>query len=336
MNSVSPPAVADSATPPPTIPWIPDDWRTALLRSAMRALCLASPRAAERLVMRIWFTPPRLPLRPEGAAFLAGGERLPLRVHGRRVAAWSWGAERDPAVVLMHGWGGRAAQLRAFVPPLLARGLRVVAFDAPAHGGSAPSRLGGRRVSFLEFAAALREAEAAAGPFSGMIAHSSGCTAATLAVRDGWTPPPRMVFIAPFVNPQRYMAPFASALGISTAVMERFRARVEREFGRPWSDFEIMHLPQAHALPALLVVHDRDDAEVPIDDSEALAARWPQALLHRTAGLGHRRLLRDPSVVAAAVDAVAAEAQAVRGARAVPADGRDELDRYFAALERTR
>ncbi|MDH5821480.1 alpha/beta fold hydrolase [Luteimonas sp. RD2P54] len=332
MNSVSPPAVVADTRAPTNIPWIPDDWRTATLRGAIRALCLVSPRAAERLVMRIWFTPPRLPLRSEAAAFLAGGERLPLRVHGRRVAAWTWGAQHAPAVLLMHGWGGRAAQLRAFVPPLLARGMRVVAFDAPAHGESEPSRLGGGRVSFIEFAAALREAEAAAGPFAGLVAHSSGCTAAALAIRDGWRPPPRIAFIAPFVHPHRYMAPFAATLGISATVMDRFRDRVEREFGRPWSDFEIARLPPAPSLPPLLVVHDREDAEVPIGDSERLAAQWPRARLHPTTGLGHRRLLGDPAVIATVVGTVAAPAAAA--APATPADGRDELDRWFAALER--
>jgi alpha-beta hydrolase superfamily lysophospholipase len=31
------------------------------------------------------------------------------------------------------GWGGRGAQLAAFVEPLLARGFSVVTLDAPAH-----------------------------------------------------------------------------------------------------------------------------------------------------------------------------------------------------------
>jgi pimeloyl-ACP methyl ester carboxylesterase len=330
-SSINP---ADTQATVRQIPWIPDDWRTTGLRIGMRLLCAALPAVAVRIVDRLWFTPPRLPLRREAAEFLTTGERLTFRVHGREVAGWAWG--QGPTVLLVHGWGGRAAQMRAFVQPLLAAGLRVVAFDAPAHGASAPSRLGGRRVTFIEFAAALREVAAECGPVAGLIAHSSGCTATALAIREGWTPPPRLVFIAPFVFPGSYTAPFAAAVGVSRRVMSAFRSRVERHLERSWSDFDMPDLPQVAELPPLLLVHDRDDPEVPVADSHALAAAWPLARLLSTVGLGHRRLLRDPGVIAKAVAAVGETAGtgAPHGAMDVPAGSRDELDRYFSTASR--
>ena len=56
-----------------------------------------------------------------------------------------------PAVALLHGWGGRAAQLTSFVEPLVARGFSVVALDAPGHGSS-----GRGRSSAPQFAQALQ------------------------------------------------------------------------------------------------------------------------------------------------------------------------------------
>jgi pimeloyl-ACP methyl ester carboxylesterase len=58
-------------------------------------------------------------------------------------------------------------------------------------------------------------------------------------------------------------------------------------------------------MPPTLVVHDRDDAFTPITDGAAIAAAWPSARMRVTAGLGHRRLLRDPDVVSEVVDFVA-------------------------------
>jgi hypothetical protein len=55
--------------------------------------------------------------------------------------------------------------------------------------------------------------------------------------------------------------------------------------------------------PALLVVHDRDDPEVPLAAGSAVAEAW-RARLDVTSGLGHRRILRDEAVVSAVVEFV--------------------------------
>jgi pimeloyl-ACP methyl ester carboxylesterase len=52
------------------------------------------------------------------------------------------------------------------------------------------------------------------------------------------------------------------------------------------------------ATPPLLLVHDRQDAETGWADSDAIARAWPGARLVTTTGLGHRRILGDPAVVA--------------------------------------
>jgi pimeloyl-ACP methyl ester carboxylesterase len=54
-----------------------------------------------------------------------------------------------------------------------------------------------------------------------------------------------------------------------------------------------------------LVVHDAEDADVPVREGEAIAAAWPGAELVRTHGLGHRGVLRDPGVIQRVVSFVA-------------------------------
>ena len=51
----------------------------------------------------------------------------------------------------------------------------------------------------------------------------------------------------------------------------------------------------------LLVIHDRDDREVPWVDGASIADASPRASLLSTEGLGHRRILRDPKVIEAAI-----------------------------------
>jgi pimeloyl-ACP methyl ester carboxylesterase len=53
-------------------------------------------------------------------------------------------------------------------------------------------------------------------------------------------------------------------------------------------------------MPALLL-HDREDQDVPFSHGEELARAWPGARLMPTTGLGNRAIVRDPAVVRRAV-----------------------------------
>ena len=332
--------IPDSSPPPATpagpalearpaqVSWLQRDWRMALLRAWMRLLSRTAPSRAVSLFDRLWFSALRNAHRADTEAWLAQAEPLDVRVHGRRVAAWSRG--HGPTVLLVHGWGGNAGQMRALADPLLARGFRVVLFDAPAHGSSDPSRLGGRRVSMLEIADALRVVAAAAGPIAGLVAHSGGCTATALALRDGWRGPQRIAFVAPFALPSEAIEPFGRAIGASAGVTARFRAMVERRFGRPWTDFDMPGLASRRAVPPLLVIHDRNDREVPPFHGRSVARAWPGARLFETRGLGHRRVLRDAEIASE----IAGFLAPLRSGSPVqsPTLARGELDRAYAGL----
>lgn len=309
--------------------WLTRDWRFRVLRFAMRGLSACSPRLAASSIDRIWFSASRTRPRPEARAWLDRCERTELRVHGRRVVAWARGS--GPTVLLVHGWSGHAGQMHALGEALLAQGLRVVAFDAPAHGESDPSRRGGRRMSMLEFADALRVVAAHFGPVTGLVAHSGGCTATALALREGWAGPERMAFVAPFALPSEAIEPFGRALGASIEAIQRFRTRVEQDFARPWTDFDIPGLPrQRSLLPSLLVVHDRGDREVPFFHGQSIAASWPGARLFATEGQGHRRVLRDAAAVAQIAGLMREAYASPAPAPTTPADARHELDHAFA------
>ena len=105
-----------------------------VLRTAGRVLSAVAPGVAARLAAKLFVTPPRH-RRPEAESrALAAARPGVVAVGGRRIRTWSWG--HGPGVLLVHGWGGRGGQLVPFVPPLLAQGLSVTAFDALGHGDS--------------------------------------------------------------------------------------------------------------------------------------------------------------------------------------------------------
>ena len=274
-----------------------------LVRLGGRTLSALAPGGAARLAARWFLTPPRHPRPPAEIALLERAHARPLFVVGRRIEMWTWG--RGPAVVLAHGWGGRGTQLGAFVDPLVARGFSVVTFDAPGHGVAEPGL-----VTIPEMTAALRAVAATQRPLAGLVAHSVGATVAVRALYEGLHAD-SVVLVAPAAELTGPASMFAKALGLTPRVAELMRESIEQRVGKPWSAFDVATLAPALGAP-LLVVHDREDGEVPWQHGRLVAHSWagPAEVLE-TQGLGHRRVLRDPGVVATVTAFVASRAPTV-------------------------
>ena len=201
--------------------------------------------------------------------------------------AWSWG--EGPTVLLVHGWNGRATQLGSFVPSLVSRGYRVVAFDAIGHGESP-----GHFLSLPELAKGIRDVAAELGDIYGVLAHSLGGAATTLALSQGLQVE-RAVFISPPSDPREFLRIFSGARGISDEVRTRVQARIERRLGMTMESMQATVHAASMQIP-LLVIHDQDDKEVPVQVGRTIAAAWPGADLRISNGLGHQRILLDEAV----------------------------------------
>jgi pimeloyl-ACP methyl ester carboxylesterase len=263
-------------------------------RSVLGALQSIAPPLAARVAARAFMTPPRYRKAPPDWATIARAAPFALDAGGETLRGVRLG--RGPAVLLVHGWGGRADQLAAFAPPLLEAGCSVIAFDGPAHGAST-----GRTTSMPEMADAVRQvgvrfrARAA-------IAHSVGGAAIALALHRG-LPLESVVLVAPPRTPAAFLDAFCASLGLTAETREALRLRIERRVGIRMSELTVPRFAGGLRTPAL-VVHDRTDAEVPWDDGAAIAAAWPGARLVSTDALGHRRILRDQVVVSEAASFV--------------------------------
>jgi pimeloyl-ACP methyl ester carboxylesterase len=267
-----------------------------LMRGAFGFLSRTAPDVASRFAADLFMKPRKFEAPDREREVLAEATPFELLLGtDMRIQAWRWG--RGPAVLLVHGWEGRGSQLAPFVRPLVASGRSVITFDAPGHGASS-----GKRSSLPHFAYAVRGV-AAANPPHAIVAHSLGCAATTLALRDGMAAE-RLVYIAPPLNPSDYVTRFGEIIGVSEPVLDRMKLRIEERFLRKWSDYSLAETAREMTAP-LLVVHDRTDPETLYAEGAALAEAWPGARLMTTEGLGHRRVLRDEKVIEAATKFIA-------------------------------
>lgn len=272
-----------------------------LLRAGFRVLSAVAPPLAASLGARIWFRIPKPRIREGTREFLATGDRFTVTVHGRRVAGWRWGA--GPTVLFMHGWGGIGAQFQSMIRAIVPLGFRAVTFDALTHGESDHGPMGGRRSTVLEMAEALREVSRTTPDLAAVVAHSGGAAATAWAMskEPSWRIP-RLVFVAPFARPLRFIDVFQRELGLSDRAIGIFRRNAERDLSFRWVDLEVPEMADRMPTPPTLVIHDREDRETSWQDGADIAASWPSARLISTSGLGHNRILHDPAVVAAVVE----------------------------------
>jgi len=272
-------------------------WITGAFSAGSRV----APGLTAAVASRLFFTTRRTT--PKNGERQILSQATSFRVDG--MAAWSWG--EGPVVLLVHGWNGRATQLGEFVSPLVERGYRVVAFDAPGHGDSP-----GHQTSLPEIADSIRRVAAHVGDVHGVVAHSMGGAATTLALSEGLEIQ-RVVLISPPSNPQTFLDFFSRAIGISEEVRQRMQHRVESRVGRRMSDMHADEIARHMNIP-LLVIHDEDDSFVPLQFGQSIAAAWPGAKLVTTEGLGHRRILRAAHVNDLAVGFIDAQEHPVQTA----------------------
>ena len=284
-------------------------FQTLARRAALRTSAALAPRFARLWAEQLFLTPPR-PQHPESAFFDLIDARSGSVLHkGRHIATWSWGSRDAPAVLLVHGWGGAATQMRRFVFPLAVAGYRVIAYDQPAHGLS-----GGSLTGLPDFADVLTEVAWHHGGVEAVVAHSLGGAATAFALARG-LPLQRAVLVSPPSDLLGYSRRFARWHWIPESVRSAMQAAIEERFGVRWSEFELPRMTPRLSAPAL-VIHDRGDRVVPWTQGQKFARHWPGARLLLTEGLGHGRILEDEATVRAAAEFIAGRSAVAN--RAVP------------------
>lgn len=239
-------------------------------------------RLAARLV--------KLPLKERDCKALAQGRRFTFGSPKLRVG-WSWG--EGPTVVLVHGWGGRAAQMAPLAMRIASLGFRAIAFDATAHGESA-----GGRISFRNFVTDVGDlANFLKQDVYAYVCHSAGglCTMAArklIGIQASYyvcLNAPRAPY-PPVKSIRRQLNPPPSLL-------RRYQDHFAAQFDNSWETLDSgAAFTYAHQ-GELMLVYDENDERVEHTDGDKISKLWPSATLIKTKGLGHQKILWSPEVI---------------------------------------
>lgn len=278
------------------------------MRTGFQLGSVVAPRAAGRIALRL-FRKPFDPMGPSdkkqqviaaGRQLFAGAESHRVRHADGHVQAYHFRpkpeADRGETVAVVHGWANRAYFMRAFIEGLTAAGFRVVAFDLPAHGDST-----GSGTDPFDGARALQAVAAVFGPLHGVVAYSFGGAVAAFAV-DGKPPlaePLAVGRLALISAPDAIVditRRFGQMTGLGQAAQSAFERALSARGGRPLDELKVSTMLARNDTPTL-IVHSRDDREIPFADAERLARASSTAEFAPVDRLGHRRILYAPEVI---------------------------------------
>lgn len=250
-----------------------------------------APPLAHKVAWNLFFSPIRFkkPKREENAYNSA--QKSWASINNKQVRIFEWGEKGAPVVLVVHGWSGRATQFFQFIGSLVACGYKVVSFDAPGHGDSE-----GKQTHIGEFSEIIMHIDQHIGKIKVGIGHSFGGISLLYAKKEGLDLDTIVMISSPTIG-EDILTGFRKKINASPKTSTAMRKMVQTNFHLDFEDITACELIKKIDLKKHLIIHDKDDMEVPYQNAEALKEASENAKLLLTKGLGHTRILRDQTVL---------------------------------------
>lgn len=264
----------------------------SLIRFYFKHLTLFNEDFAINFATKLFKTTRRSKLKQAEIDFLASAQKFDITYKNEKLKGYSWGTD-GPVILLIHGWDSKAAHFKDFVPTLLAAGYKVVAFDGPAHGNSP-----GKQTDMIDFGNAVEALMRETKDIKGIIAHSFGATSVIhkLAHNNNF-PIEKLIAISCSFKPPGVLTRFGSFLCMNQSLISKLIKDFERKYPEASENFKNRSYVRAVKVKDILLIHDRNDQVIPFNDTYELIAAWENANFLLTENLGHKQIIKDPTII---------------------------------------
>jgi len=263
---------------------------------AGKFLTAVSPFAASRFAAKLFLTPFRykLPKREMEMDRESRQETIQVPAINRDIVVYHYG-DGPKKILLVHGWSGRGTQLAVMAKALKEEGYGIISFDAPAHG-KAPGK-----ISMMPFfTQAVLHLEKTYGPFEAAIGHSLGGMASLRAAKEGMKIK-KLVVIGTANSVTHITRDFAKNMKMSQKVADKMKDYLDRKFKTDMDSLSGAVSARKVTVPTL-VIHDKDDVDVPVNSAYEIKDSLENGELMITEKQGHRRILGNEQVIQRILD----------------------------------
>lgn len=256
-----------------------------------KLLQLFSKQLAAIYAIWLFRTPIRHPL-PDREKMMdksASSQFIDIPSLNKTIKVYTYGYSKKK-VLLVHGWSGRGTQLYAMADKLLENGFMTVSFDGPAHGLST-----GKTTAMPEFMEACYELDNKFGPFELAIGHSMGGMAIVNSVPFGLRVN-KIISIGAGNKITDIINDFVRLIGLNQAIGKIIEQKFNKQFKAKIADYATSNVAKQVKIPAF-IIHDSQDKEIPVSCAYSIRQNLKSGQLLITNGLGHKRILKDASVI---------------------------------------
>lgn len=261
------------------------------IKNTSKVLQTLNKNMAAAFALKLFETPIKykMPKREQKMFEVSHKSKLILPESGKEIVVYEnkFGPKK---VLLVHGWNGRGTQLVSIAKAFKELNYTIVSFDAPGHGKSTKTN-----ANMKHFIEAVFELDKKYNGFDVMIGHSLGGMSVINSLGRGLQTD-KAVIIGSGNTTKAITEDFLGTIGMKQKLTPILINLFERKYNDKMTNYDVANQALKVNIP-ILIIHDKNDKDVPFTAAEAISANLQNNELLITTGLGHRKILGDEKVI---------------------------------------
>jgi len=267
-------------------------------KTKIKTISLVSMRKAAEKAFELFCTPYSGKPKRKAPPVFHHAEKLNFDFNGLTIRGWRWKPEHanGKKVLIVHGFDSCSYMFEKYIKALTRNGFEVMAFDAIGHGTS-----DGKTINALLLRDSILKIDKLFGSFYGVMAHSLGGLAASLAAEQ-MRHLQKLVLIAPATETRRAIDNFFGFVKLGNDIKKEMEDLIVELAQQPLSYFSVKRSAKNIAAP-ILWLHDEEDSICTFEDVQpVINEQIAHIEFHLTKGFGHSRIYKDDKVKDRIVD----------------------------------
>jgi pimeloyl-ACP methyl ester carboxylesterase len=255
--------------------------------NALNATSLISAKYASKKALNLFASPRKGRYTEDQRKIINTALQEELKYDNLNIATYRWNGN-GKTVLLAHGWESNASRWSYILKELRAQDYNIIALDGPAHGRSDGQQFNAVLYSeFINVVAQKFQPDV-------LIGHSVGGMASVFCMHNHNIPSVnKLVLLGAPAHFTGVFARYKTMMGYNNKISNGLDKIVLERFGQPVDYFSAANFTKSLEARGL-IIHDKKDRIIPIEDALLFANRYKNSELIETEGFGHS--LKDKSL----------------------------------------